>query len=217
MGGGCPRASGAGLPGPRWSHRSIVSLDGTPCPACTDSAMRVCIPFARCSAGRRLIYCLLRQPARRGQGEPDGHRPANPVPAVHAHPQPHGHHHPAPAPRGARGAASGRAPAQEGADVPVHLPRPDEGTRAGPVGSGGGGRVCWGALPLSHRPFETKFVFPFLNVEEKVMKIYTCNYSNKRTWEKSHFPCQYSIKYFYLLINDASYYFLTCNFSLFIS
>lgn len=84
-------------------------------------------PLARCSAGRRFVHCLFWQPACWRKGEPDWHCSADSVPPVHAHQEPHGHHHPTPASCRARGAESGRAPAQEGADVPLHLPRADEG------------------------------------------------------------------------------------------
>lgn len=97
-------------------------------------------PLTRCSAGRRFVHCLFWQPACWRKGEPDWHCSANSVPPVHAHQEPHGHHHPTPASCGAWGAESGRAPAQEGADVPLHLPRPDKGMPWG--------RACGGGLSV---------------------------------------------------------------------
>lgn len=135
--------------------------------------------LTHCAIGRRFVHCLFGQPACWRKGEPDWHCSANSVPPVHAHQEPHGHHHPAPAPRCTWGAESGRAPAQEGAHVPLHLPCPDKGMHRG---RGCGHRLCghscgssFQSCFLPYKVFETKFNFSVKNFEKKRWKLIHVN------------------------------------------
>lgn len=121
-----------------------VFLDGTVSWMNRQHDMNPFSPLTHCSVGRRFVHCLFRQPACWRKGKPDRHCPANSVPPVHAYEEPHGHHHTTSAPCRTWGAESSWAPSQEGADVPIHLPCPDEGMCKG---------HSWGMAPCFRNCF----------------------------------------------------------------
>lgn len=68
--------------------------------------------------------CVLPGEPRAGWGQPALCQRRHPLAALNANQEPHGHHHAPLTPGGPRGAPRGRAQAQEGPHVPLHLPRP---------------------------------------------------------------------------------------------